>query len=217
MKSVDPAPAGGSPTAGIQRYYRWHSRIYDATRWSFLFGRRALVAEIAATLSPRTVVEVGCGTGRNLVELARLLPQASLHGVDASSDMLAIASRRCRRFGERVALSENTYTGAVTHGGVDLVLFSYALSMFNPGWQEALAAAEQALRPGGHVAVVDFHSSPFASFRRWMRVNHVRMDGHLMPALTERFHPRNEVIRGAYGGLWHYLRFIGTRTDGTRR
>jgi S-adenosylmethionine-diacylgycerolhomoserine-N-methlytransferase len=45
-------------------YYAWQSRIYDATRWAFLFGRDALLDDLQ--LKPgNTVVEVGCGTGRN--------------------------------------------------------------------------------------------------------------------------------------------------------
>ncbi len=41
-------PKGFEPAESIrlhplERYYRFHSRIYDATRWSFLFGRDKLV------------------------------------------------------------------------------------------------------------------------------------------------------------------------------
>jgi hypothetical protein len=30
----------------LERYYRFQSTIYDATRWLFLFGREAMLSEI---------------------------------------------------------------------------------------------------------------------------------------------------------------------------
>jgi S-adenosylmethionine-diacylgycerolhomoserine-N-methlytransferase len=47
----------GTPGA-LARYYRFHARIYDATRWSFLFRRTALSAPAA----PAHILEVA-GTG----------------------------------------------------------------------------------------------------------------------------------------------------------
>ena len=56
-------------------YYRLHSKIYDSTRWSFLHGRWALVELLAAQGRPNRILEVGCGTGTNLLHLARLFPE----------------------------------------------------------------------------------------------------------------------------------------------
>ena len=56
--------------ASLDRYYRWHAHFYDATRWAFLFGRKALIRLAAKQLQPRRILEVGCGTGKNLAELA---------------------------------------------------------------------------------------------------------------------------------------------------
>lgn len=63
-------------TAVLSRYYRWHARLYDATRWSFLFGRAALIRSIAGFRAPpRHILEIGCGTGSNLLRLARQFPR----------------------------------------------------------------------------------------------------------------------------------------------
>ncbi len=93
----------------------------------------------------------------------------------------------------------------------DLLVFSYALSMFNPGWDQAIGVAHQELAPGGTIAVVDFHSSPLALFKRWMALNHVRMEGHLLPELQSRFAIIHQEIRPAYGGIWYYLLFVGKK------
>jgi S-adenosylmethionine-diacylgycerolhomoserine-N-methlytransferase len=95
---------------------------------------------------------------------------------------------------------------------MDGIVFSYALTMFNPGWELAIDAAARDLSDEGLIAVVDFHDTPCAWFGRWMGINHVRMEGHLLPRLRERFEPVYEEERRAFGGLWRYFLFIGRRS-----
>lgn len=205
---------GAAAGADIERYYRFHSRIYDATRWSFLFGRSPLVARLARDLpTPRRILEVGAGTGRNLVALAEAFPQAVITGVDASADMLAIAARHVGSLGSRVELVHRRYDAPLSRPQpFDLVVFSYALSMFNPGWSLAIDYARQDLAAGGCIAVVDFHACASKLFKRWMAANHVRMNGHLLPALASRFDPCYNRVRSVYGGLWSYGTFIGRKS-----
>ncbi len=207
-----------SPTAQerqrqtLERYYRVHAGFYDLTRWSFLLGREALVQRVAACLVPKAVLEVGCGTGRNLGRLGRRFPQARLWGVDLSADMLAVARKKLQDLAPRLTLIRSAYDRPVgEEPSFDLVVFSYALSMFNPGWEEALAAADWDLLPGGLLAVVDFHDSPFPAFKSWMGLNHVRLDGHLLPGLKARFPLLEAAVHFAYGGLWSYFLFLGRR------
>ena len=91
----------------------------------------------------------------------------------------------------------------------DLVVFSYALSMFNPGWEAALLTASQDLSPGGAIAIVDFHDSPSKRFKRWMGFNHVRLDSHLLPCLRDLFPSGEWSVPSAFGGLWSYFLFVG--------
>ena len=42
----------------------------------------------------KRILEVGCGTGYNLLNLAQTYPKATLVGMDLSSDMLAIAKKK---------------------------------------------------------------------------------------------------------------------------
>jgi S-adenosylmethionine-diacylgycerolhomoserine-N-methlytransferase len=94
---------------------------------------------------------------------------------------------------------------------VDVVLFSYSLSMFNPGCEGAIEQAYDDLKPGGYIAVVDFHDTASNWFRRWMGRHHVRMEGHLLPLLEERFEIKTLEVRRAYGGLWRYFLFVGQK------
>jgi S-adenosylmethionine-diacylgycerolhomoserine-N-methlytransferase len=197
----------------LERYYRLHSQFYDATRWSFLFGRTAILRAVAEVARPTNILEVGCGTGKNLVNLCRLFPGAEITGIDLSATMLAVAARKTAPLGPRIRLIHGAYGPTLDAGRpCDLILFSYALSMFNPGFVEAITTAQRALAPGGHIAVVDFHDTQLPLFERWMGVNHVRMNGQLQPLLTAHFEARTNRLQSAYVGVWRYLLFVGRKT-----
>ena len=199
-------------TTAVEQYYRLHSKIYDATRWSFLFGRSSLVAELAEIApSPSRILEIGCGTGKNIAARSRRFPEAGITGVDLSEAMLALAKKKCRSAPGRIALEHRAYDGPVHPGRFDLVVCAYSLSMFNPGWQTAIACAFEDLAAGGVMAVVDFHDTRLAWFKNWMRFNHVRMAGHLFSKLAETFVPVRYRIEPAYLGIWQYFRFFGRK------
>lgn len=198
----------------MERYYRWHAGIYDATRWAFLFGRTTGLRRLPPDFAPRRILEVGCGTGHNLRRLARRFPEAEIEGVDVSAAMLAEACRQLASAAGRIHLHHGPYRPRAGRPRSDLILFSYCLSMVHPGHEELLDAAAGDLAPGGRLVVVDFHDSPVPAFRRWMGMNHVTMDGTLLSALERRFAAEIRAVRRAYAGLWRYLVFIGTKPQG---
>lgn len=143
---------------GIYRYQRY---IYDATRKYYLLGRDRLI-EVLDPPPGGTVLEVGCGTARNLILTARRYPAARVYGFDISPMMLETAERNIARAGlaARIRVAQGDAAGfdAQAMFGVtsfDRVLVSYALSMIPP-WREALEAAFAAVAPGGELHVVDF-------------------------------------------------------------
>ncbi len=126
--------------------------------------------------------------------------------------MLERARGKSACIGGRLRLLHRAYdTPLDERSGFDYILFSYALSMFNPGFERAIVTAERDLADGGHIAVVDFHDTRLPLFERWMGVNHVRMNGQLRPLLRERFEPRVDRLHKAYGGVWRYLMFVGRK------
>jgi len=198
----------------IRNYYKWHARLYQATRWTFLFGRDRIINALELPMfSEKTVLEVGCGTGHNLKKLARYYLNLQLIGVDISPHMLQVATRKMMRYSRRVLLLEKSYQPGnwKLPTRPDVVLFSYCLTMINPGCEDAIQRAHDDLVDGGLIAVVDFHDSPFKTFRRWMGFNHVNMDNHLLPTLKKHFTPVQLEVNQAYGGLWSYFIFIGKK------
>jgi S-adenosylmethionine-diacylgycerolhomoserine-N-methlytransferase len=44
-----------------------------------------------------------------------------------------------------------------------------------------------------------------------MALNHVRLEGHLLPELQSHFTTTRREIRPAYGGIWYYVLFVGKK------
>ena len=196
----------------IRKYYQFQSKIYDATRWSFLFGRNEIIDRLPIGRDEAIqVLEIGCGTGHNLQRLANRFPNATLTGLDVSADMLAIAGKTLQGYGDRITLIEKPYQEGETTflDSMDVILFSYSLTMINPQWASLIRQAKSDLKTGGIIAVTDFHDSQFQWFKTHMGNNHVRMDGHLLPLLKELFQPEVEEVKKAYLGVWEYLVFLG--------
>lgn len=139
--------------------YAWQRHIYDATRKYFLFGRDRLIATLDVPESG-TVLEVGCGTGRNLIQAARRYPTARLFGLDISEAMLTTARAHIDRAGlaDRITLKQADATGfdadaLFGHARFDRVFFSYTLSMI-PNWKAALQQGVAVTQGSAHI--VDF-------------------------------------------------------------
>lgn len=152
---------GASAAEHMDAIYRYQRYVYDATRKYYLLGRDRLLAELAPPPGG-SVLEVACGTGRNLILAARRYPEARFYGFDISSAMLETAQASIARSGlsDRITVATGDateFTGERLFGvpAFDHVIISYALSMIPP-WRTALQRAADALAPGGRLYVVDF-------------------------------------------------------------
>ncbi|MDO7836124.1 methyltransferase domain-containing protein [Sphingobium sp. HBC34] len=175
--------------------YRYQRHIYDLTRKYYLLGRDGLIADLDVPAGG-TVLEIGCGTGRNLIAVGRAWPQAMLHGVDISAAMLDTARVAVAKAGMagRVVLAQGDACGfdpqaLFGQAGFDRVFISYALSMI-PDWEQALAQAARCVAPGGRLEIVDFGQQDGwpALWRRalfgWLARFHVAPRDGLNPAMT---------------------------------
>ncbi len=153
--------SAGSHAALMDGVYRRQRHIYDITRKYYLLGRDHMIAGLGVP-DGGTALELGCGTGRNLVLATRRYPKARFFGLDISTAMLETAARAVTQegAGQRVKLAQGDATGfdAQTlfgEAGFDRVFISYSLSMI-PGWEKTVGAALAAVKPGGSLHVVDF-------------------------------------------------------------
>ncbi len=151
----------GETGAQMDAIYRYQRHIYDFTRKYYLLGRDSLIARLAPP-EGGTVLEIGCGTGRNLICAAQAYPKARFFGVDISEQMLGTASLSVERAGldRRISLGQGDATdfdAGKLFGTVrfDRIFLSYTLSMI-PAWREVLMRTPDLLRARGQVHVVDF-------------------------------------------------------------
>jgi S-adenosylmethionine-diacylgycerolhomoserine-N-methlytransferase len=184
-------------TEEMDRMYRLQRYFYDLTRKYYLLGRDRLLREMEARPGER-VLEIGCGTARNLIRLARQRPGVACYGLDASNEMLATAANKVRRRGLEARIILRTCLAEqldhrTTFGldePFDTAFFSYSLSMI-PTWPEAIAAALANLKSGAPLYVVDFWDQAEwpAWFRRllksWLDLFHVVHRPELLDHLRE--------------------------------
>lgn len=112
---------------------------------------------LAAELGPRTVVDLGCGTGVLAIDLARQSPTGrTVVSVDPAHAMLDVA--RSRTGGERVTWVEGTVDTVRTllpPGTVDLlVMTGHVAQVFvtDDDWSDLLGSVAALVAPGGHLA-----------------------------------------------------------------
>jgi S-adenosylmethionine-diacylgycerolhomoserine-N-methlytransferase len=141
--------------------YRRQRHIYDGNSTILPLGRDQLIASLKPDAGAN-VLEIGCGTGRNLVLAAGLFPDARWFGIDVSTEMLTSAITAIARRGLtsriRVAHGDATAFDPELLFGIpsfDHVMISYSLSMI-PNWTSVLEAAISRLKPGGRLHIVDF-------------------------------------------------------------
>lgn len=179
----------------MDRMYSWQTGIYDFTRRPYLLGRDQLICSLAPPVGGR-VLEIGCGTGRNLINAARRWPNATYCGVDVSNAML----QKARREIEAAALDDVirvTQADAVTlpkmlfgEAPFQRIFFSYTLSMI-PDWEAALERAVDVIPPGGSLLVADFGDQQglpkmFGTvLRAWLTLFDVRPRDNLKAVMGE--------------------------------
>jgi S-adenosylmethionine-diacylgycerolhomoserine-N-methlytransferase len=182
-------------TERMNRMYRRQRHIYDGTRRFYLLGRDRLIENLRPEAGA-SVLEIGCGTGRNLVQAARRFPGAKLFGIDVSTEMLtsAIASISRRSLGCRIRVAHGDATGFDPQllfgmSAFDHVMISYSLSMI-PAWNRVIESALLHLKPSGRLHIVDFGRQERlprisrALLLRWLKMFDVTPRDDLEPVLS---------------------------------
>lgn len=181
----------------MDRIYKLQRHFYDITRKYFLLGRDSLIERM--DLQPgMEVLEIGCGTARNLIKLAKRHPDIQFYGLDASREMLETAQAKVddakltNRITLKYCLAEELDAKRVfgVASKFDAMFFSYSLSMI-PTWRESLQAAFNNLKPGEVVYSVDFWDQKElpGAFRwllcRWLDLFHVKHRPELLEYMQE--------------------------------
>ncbi|QBM77097.1 class I SAM-dependent methyltransferase [Sphingomonas sp. AAP5] len=196
MNDAAAVEAASGHAGQMDAIYRSQRHIYDLTRKYYLLGRDALIAGIAPPAGG-SVLEIGCGTGRNLIAAARAWPDARFFGIDISEAMLETARAKVAAAGlsDKIVLAQGDATAfdSTALFGVstfDRIFQSYTLSMI-PDWRGAIREGADKLAPAGRLDVVDFGQQERLprAFRialfAWLDKFDVSPRATLQPALIE--------------------------------
>ncbi len=194
-------PRTGDHASRLAAFYGPQAADYDRFRERLLQGRRELIEQMGVPVGAK-VVELGCGTGRNVEFFGdHLRALARVELVDLCVPLLERARIRAAGW-PNVHVVAGDATTHVPAEPADAVYLSYALSMI-PDWFDAIDNALRMLRPGGVIGVVDFHVSrrdPAAGrvrhgvaarafWRTWFERDGVFPSPDHLPYLSRRFDP----------------------------
>jgi tRNA (cmo5U34)-methyltransferase len=104
--------------------------------------------------SPATILELGTGTGETARRVLDAHPQASLLGIDASAEMLAVARESLA--GRDIALEVGRLEDGLPQGRFDLVVSALAVHHLDgPGKAELFTRIAELLADGGRFVLAD--------------------------------------------------------------
>ena len=105
-----------------------------------------------------TLLEIGCGTGNLLVQLAKAFPATRVVGVDIETDSLASARAKIAAAGmqDRVEVRQGMVASSVPAASADAVVMIEVLHEIAPEVRSGvIREAAAALKPGGWMVIVD--------------------------------------------------------------
>ena len=153
MSEPDPIPIQEVST--LEGYAHWASS-YDERTNALILLEEIHVGPLLAQLPFTKALDVGSGTGRYALKLARRGAQVT--ALDQSSEMLAVA----RRAAQQEGLSIDFRLASLDEGlpleanQFDLVVCALMLCHV-PNLSHAMQEFARVLRPGGHLLITDFH------------------------------------------------------------
>jgi ubiquinone/menaquinone biosynthesis C-methylase UbiE len=136
---------------------------YDLLAWLLLLGRerafRDRLVRLARLEPGQSVLDIGCGTGSLAIAAKRRVgPFGSVHGIDASPEMIARARKKASKAGVDVTFT----TGVVEELPFPDEHFDAALSTLmlhhlpRAAREQCVRETRRVLKPGGRVLAVDF-------------------------------------------------------------
>ncbi len=141
-----------------------------------LGGERRYRRRLLKFLSPQTgekILDLGCGTGTNTLELARFVGNGKVIGIDISSKMIEVAQKKLKQSG----LTNLQFVKGTSHqlpfenNSFDKILTSFALHEMEENIRLAtLKEVNRVLKPQGELFVIELHLPPSFLARNFFKL-----------------------------------------------
>lgn len=128
---------------------KWDARQYDSVKAPQIDAGRELIS-LANVREQDSILDLGCGTGKLTLELARLAKDGNVTGIDPSSEMLEEAWKRCGR-AANVSCKELPAQSMKFRSEFDLVFSNSALQWIKEQ-ETVIGLVYRSLRESGRIA-----------------------------------------------------------------
>jgi ubiquinone/menaquinone biosynthesis C-methylase UbiE len=167
---------GGEPVPGVLRTKEEARRNYDRlSSWYDLFSGSGEFKLAIATLDRMklpegsTILEVGFGTGKLLLEIIRRVGKnGCVYGVDLSPGMCRFTGRRLRKaciLDRALLITGDGYRLPITSGSMDGIFMGFTLELFDtPELLPVIRECMRVLKPGGQLGIVYLAASKRPGF-----------------------------------------------------
>jgi SAM-dependent methyltransferase len=162
FRQLDEAFRSGGSVPFQGRSQAFAQIVADSTAGLQVLSARKILPELPglkATLDGGgRLLEVGCGTGSHLIQLAKAFPGCQCVGVDIDPTGLAAARSAIAKAGvaERVTIVEGDVGEKIEPASFDAVVMIEVLHEIGPALRPGVVrSCARALRPGGWLAIID--------------------------------------------------------------
>jgi len=190
------------------------AHYYDIVVTLITLGRekalRDRTIELARLKPGERVLEIGCGTGTlTLAAKAQVGPEGEVTGIDIAPEMVAVATEKAARKGMKVTFREGSIGDVpFPDNSFDTVMCSFMIfHMPDDVRKKGLAEIFRALKPGGHLFIVD-QTLPDHKWQRTFVLNHLYWKHdvrELAPELKEYSFSEIELGDAKFMGMWYVL------------
>lgn len=142
-----------------QLFYSQISRLYDFSEGFFEKKYIQMGLERLSVKKGDVVLEIGVGTGKSVIEFAKLVGDSGkVYGVDISEGMLDVTRMKLKKQGllERVELlNKDAVSLSFKDNFFDKIFMSFTLELFDtPDIPKVLSECFRVLKKGGRIVIV---------------------------------------------------------------